>query len=284
MSTGRAARRGLPGTAGVHAPTDRRFRRPDVRPERRRLVRATWRLARWAGPVALAAVLALWLGRVLTASEWLQVRQIVIRGNARLSTAEVEKLLTGLRGENILRVALDGYQERLLESRWIERATLARVLPTTIDVEIVERTPMAIARVGRQLHLVDVAGMIVAEYGAEHRDFDLPIVDGLVSSPASRAPLVDADRVRLTGQLLAALDARPDLESRVSQVDVSNVRDAVVMLDDAPTLLHLGSDRFVERITTYLDLAPTLGERFNEIDAVDLRFDERVFVKGRERE
>jgi cell division protein FtsQ len=280
MSRASASRRGLPGLAGLHAPTDRRFRRPDVRPERRRLVRVSWRVARWLGPVLVVAALALWLGRVLVASEWLQVQHIVIRGHARLSAAQVEDLVAGLRHENILGVALDEYQQRLLESPWIARAILSRVLPTTIDVDIVERTPMAIARLGRQLYLVDVAGVIIGEYGTDHRDVDLPIVDGLVTSPASRGPLVDADRVRLTGQLLHAFEDRPDLGRRLSQVDVSNARDAVVMLDDDPTWLHLGTERFVERLMTYLDLAPTLRERFDEIDAVDLRFDERVFVRG----
>jgi len=280
VSQGTSSRRRLSSTIGIAAPTDRRFRRPDIRPDRRRLVRATWRFARWIGPSLVVALMALWLGQVLMASGWLQVQHIVIRGHHRLSTTEVEDLLRGLRQENILRVALDGYRQRLLESRWIERATFSRVLPTTIDVEIVERTPMAIARLGRQLYLVDVAGVIIAEYGPEYRDFDLPIVDGLVSSPASRDPVVDADRVRLTGQLLAAFDGRPELQSRLSQVNVSNTRDAVVMLDDDPTWLHLGDQRFIERLTTYLDLAPTLRERFDEIDAVDLRFDERVFVRG----
>jgi cell division protein FtsQ len=275
-----SSRRRLSGTTGIAAALDRRFRRPDVRPERRRLVRATWRVVRWVGPSVAAALVALWLWQVLMASGWLEVRHIVIRGHNRLTTAEVEDLLRGLRQENILRVALDAYQQRLLESRWIERATFSRVLPTTIDVEIVERTPMAIARLGRQLYLVDQTGMIIDEYRPEHRDFDLPIVDGLVSSPASREPLVDADRVRLTGQLLAAFDGRPDLRSRLSQVNVSNERDAVVMLDDDPTWLHLGDARFVDRLTTYLDLAPTLRERFEAIEAVDLRFGERVFVRG----
>jgi len=280
MSQGTSSRRRISGTTGIAAPTDRRFRRPDVRPERRRLVRATWRLARWIGPSLVIALVALWLGQVLMASGWLQVQHIVVRGQSRLSATEVEELLRGLRQENILRVALDGYQQRLLESPWIERATFSRVLPTTIDVEIVERTPMAIARLGRQLYLVDVAGVIIGEYGPEYRDFDLPIVDGLLSSPASRGPLVDADRVRLTTHLLAAFDGRPDLRARLSQVDVSNARDAMVMLDDDPAWLHLGDGRFIDRLTTYLDVAPTLRERFEAVDAVDLRFDERVFVRG----
>lgn len=279
MSRAATPRRGLAGS-GINAPTDRRFRRPDVRPERRRLMRATWRIARWGGPALAVVALAFWLGQVLIASEWLRVQQVVVRGNARLSPDDVEMLLTGLRQENILRVALDGYQQRLLDSPWIERATLSRVLPGTIDVDIVERTPMAIARLGQQLFLVDVSGGIIEEFGVGHRDLDLPIVDGLVQAPGSRRTPSQADRVQLTADLLNSLAGRPDLGRRVSQIDVANARDAVVMLNDDPIWLHLGRERFVERLSTYLDLTSTLHERFETIDSVDLRFEERVFVKG----
>jgi cell division septal protein FtsQ len=279
MSRAVMPRRGLAGS-GIHAPTDRRFRRPDVRPERRRLMRATWRIARWGGPAVIALALAFWLGRVLVASEWLRVQQVVVRGTVRLSTDDVEMLLAGLRTENILSVALDGYRQRLLDSPWIERATLARVLPGTIDVDIVERTPMAIARLGHQLFLVDVTGVIIGEYGVEHRDVDLPIVDGLVEGRPTPSTQVQADRVQLASRLLESLAGRSDLGRRVSQIDVSNARNARVMLDEDPIWLHLGGERFVERLATYLDLAPTLHERFETIDSVDLRFEERVFVKG----
>ncbi len=280
MSRAVSTRRGLPGAA-VPAPKDRRFRRPDVRPERRRLMRVTWRIVRWGGPGLVAIGLALWLGRVLVASEWLRVQHIVVRGNVRLSVDDVEMLVKGLRSEYIVRVPLDGYQLRLVDSPWIERATLARVLPATIDVEIVERTPMAIARLGRQLYVVDVTGVIIGEYGLEHRDIDLPIVDGLMQPPGRPAAAAHEDRVRLTAALLGALASRPDLSRRVSQIDVSNAHDAVLMLDDDPAWLHLGREQFVDRVATYLDLAPTLHERFEDLDSVDLRFGERVFVRGR---
>ena len=42
-----------------------------------------------------------------------------------------------------------------------------------------------------------------------------------------------------------------------------------------------GDDQFLERLQTYLDLAPALRERVREIDYVDLRFDERVYVQSR---
>ena len=48
---------------------------------------------------------------------------------------------------------------------------------------------------------------------------------------------------------------------------------------DDPALLHLGEDQFLERLQSYLDLAPALRERVPDIDYVDLRFDERMYVR-----
>ena len=40
-----------------------------------------------------------------------------------------------------------------------------------------------------------------------------------------------------------------------------------------------GNERFVERLQSYYELAPALRERVPDIDYVDLRFDERVYVR-----
>ena len=64
-----------------------------------------------------------------------------------------------------------------------------------------------------------------------------------------------------------------------AQIDVSDAHDALVLLEGDSALLHLGEDRFLERVQSYLDLSPTLRERVSDIDYVDLRFDSRVYVR-----
>jgi cell division septal protein FtsQ len=53
----------------------------------------------------------------------------------------------------------------------------------------------------------------------------------------------------------------------------------VVILDGDPALLRLGDTEFVARLQQYLDLAPALNARLDGIDYVDLRFDERLYVR-----
>jgi len=274
--------RDLPhATAGVSAPTDRRFRRPDVRPGRRQ------RIGRFVIRTGVVVVVALaivgvgaWAFGSMLASRALAVSQITIHGNQRLTRGEVEALVDGLRGENIFHVDFALYRRRLMDSPWVANVQLARVLPSTVDLQITERVPMAVARVGAQLFLVDDTGVIIDEFGPQYQDFDLPIVDGLVArTVADRAP-VDTARVRLIARCLADLQSHPDLRSRVSQLDVSDARDIVALLTDDAARLHLGDTAFADRLTMYLQIAPTLRQQLQNLDYVDLRFGDRVFVRA----
>jgi cell division protein FtsQ len=267
-------------TSGVLAPADRHYRRPDVRPgRRRRLGQRLWQAGRVLGVVLVVSAAAFWAGQAVVHSRLLNVDRIVVRGNARLSSAEVETLLVDLRGQHILDVDFGQYQRRLLDSPWVASVTLWRLLPSTVEVNVVERAPMAIARLGDQLYLIDRTGVIIDDFGPAYRDLDLPLVDGLMRRPAGDAPIVDAAGVEVTARFLASIESRADLSRRVSEIDVSNSHDVVALLDADATLLHLGDRQFVERLDRYLDLAPTLGEAFEGIDYVDLRF-ERLFVKA----
>jgi len=276
------ARRGLPiSAAGVAVPSDRRFRRGELRPGRpSRFGPRVGRLLRWGLVIGLAALAVSWATRHVIASPWTNVRTISVQGNSYLTRGEVDALVEGLLDQKIFDVNLEEYRRRVMDSPWVADVTVRRILPSTIELRIVERVPLAIARLGQQLYLVDRTGVIIDEFGPQY-SFDLPIVDGLVAPPSDHRPLVDAERVALLESFLKALDARQDLRGRLSQIDVRAPHNLVAMFDDDTAWLHLGESHFVERLVAYLELAPTLRNRFTAVDYVDLRFGDRVFVRSK---
>jgi len=148
-----------------------------------------------------------------------------------------------------------------------------------VAVTVTEREPMAIARVDGALYLIDWQGRVIDQFGPNYEDFDLPLVDGIGSHRGGRGPEIDPDRAALAARLLGAVRTRQGLAGRISQVDVTDVRNAEVILEGDTALVRVGEDRFVERLESYLDLMPALRERVPDIDYVDLRFDERVYVR-----
>jgi cell division septal protein FtsQ len=272
----------------VSAPTDKRFRRAHVSPTRRaRRIFVSRRGLLYAGLLIVGAVYAGYRGAALMlSSDMLTVTRITLAGNARLSDGEVMSLLYGLEGQPMLLVDLDEWRTKLLASPWVADAALRRVFPGGVDVVVSERQPMGIGHVGDALFLIDETGDIMDEFGPHHAELDLPVINGLSvsgSTRASTAPL-DKNRAALAARFLSSLRQRPDLAARVSELDVSDVRNAVVTLKGDPTMIRVGDDQFVDRLQSYVDLAPTLRDRMAGIQYVDLRFGERVVVMPTGRE
>jgi cell division protein FtsQ len=204
-----------------------------------------------------------------------------VSGNSRMARGEVLALLDGLRGASMVTADLERSRLKLLGAPWVADAAIRRVFPDTVSVVISEREPMGIGRIGDSLYLIDRRGTIIDEFGPNYAELDLVIIDGLTTAAPVTGMLVDETRALLVARLLGELQRRPDLVARLSQVDVSDARDAVVLLKDDTVLVRLGDAQFVDRLQAYLDLAPALRERVPAIDYVDLRFEERVYVKPR---
>jgi cell division septal protein FtsQ len=264
---------------------EKNFKRARSKPAKRWRVGnlLSWRLAGGA----LVAIVVVYAGyRAIDLgvnAAGLHITKIDVTGNVRLSKGEVQALVRDLRGTNILTADLGKSRRTLLRSPWVSEVALRRVLPSTIEVHVSERRPFGVCRLGNQLYLIDRDGTVMDEFGPRYAEFDLPIVDGLVNTPRSGKPSIDEDRAELAARVVDAIQESSQLKNRVSQIDVSDLHDAVVLLDNDTALLHVGDERFRERLQSYLEIAGALRERIPDIDYVDLRFDQRVYVKPRGR-
>lgn len=245
---------------------------------RKRRRRLGWR-------VVQVVVLAIGLGyagyramKMVDQAALLKVKRIDVHGNSRLSSGEVLALLDGLEDRNILTVNLSEWRSRLLKSSWVEEAVVRRFLPSTVDVMITERRALGISRIGDTLYLIDSHGVVIDEYGPAYADIDLPIIQGLAGTPGEDPLTVDRERAEFAARVLSSLSGR-EIAERLSEVDVTEPRDAAVILKGDSTVIRLGHEDFLDRLRSYLELSSALHERVPEIDYVDLRFDRRVYVR-----
>ena len=265
--------------AAVNA--DKRFRRAQVKPSRKR---RTWRAV--VTPVLVyacatcALAYALFQTTVIVAhAHVLRVDRIVVHGNERLSKGDVLAVMSGLQGESLLWTDLDRWRKRLLASAWVQDAALRRSLPSTIDIVISERRPVAIGRINGDTFLIDERGVIIDQYGPQYADLDLPIVDGLSAAPSESGTLTDAARADLAARVIASLEPKPSIAKRLSQIDVTDVHNATVILSGDTAAIQLGEDQFLPRLDSYLQMASALRDQVPDIDSVDLRFDDRIYVR-----
>ncbi|MFB3853329.1 MAG: cell division protein FtsQ/DivIB [Vicinamibacterales bacterium] len=260
----------------VTAPADRRFLRVQPRPARAR--RGRYRLAFVAARTAAVITIGVWAGvQVVDAANargLFEIRTVMVGGAAWLTGDEVREMVADMRGQNVLSADLEAWRSRLMSSPWVLSAEVRRRVPSTMEVRIVERTPIGIARRGEALFLVDGEGVLVDRYGPRYAQLDLPIISGLKVGPET----VSAAGIGLAASVLRELAPSPELLDRVSEIDVSNPRDAVLTLEGDDARLRLGDSGFAARLAAYLDLAPTLREHVDGIHYVDLRFGRQVYV------
>jgi cell division septal protein FtsQ len=265
--------------AAVNA--DKRFRRAQVKPAHKR---RTWRavvtpILVYAGATCALAYVLFRTTVIVAHAHVLQVDRIVVHGNERLSKGDVLAVMSGLRGESLLWTDLDRWRKRLLASAWVQDAALRRSLPSTIDIVISERRAVAIGRINGDTFLIDERGVIIDQYGPQYADLDLPIVDGLSAAPSETGTLTDAARADLAARVIAALKSKPAIAKRLSQIDVTDVHNATVILSGDTAAIQLGEDQFLPRLDSYLQMAAAVRDQVPDIDSVDLRFDDRIYVR-----
>lgn len=268
----------------VKVPTEKNFRRAKaVKPVKKKGSNRSlpWRAATLAGVGVLGLYSSYRAFDLVVHASTLQIRKISVVGNTRLSSGEVRTLVDGLRGSNILTADLPRYRARLMESPWIADVGMRRILPSTVEVLVREREPLGLCRLGSLLFMVDRSGMLIDEYGPQYAEakFNLPIITGALRAPSTGQPEIDEELIDLAARVIDAFAGRKDLAVLLSEIDVSNPNDAVVMLENDPALLHLGEEKFMERVHSYIELAPTLRQTVPDIEYVDLRFDDRIYVR-----
>src|SRR5260370_34342396 len=102
--------------------------------------------------------------------------QIEVSGNHIVGREAVLQQFVHDRNRSVLQIPLDTRRSQLEQIPWVESASVQRILPNRLRVEVTERTPVAFARIGNELALIDAHGVILDRPRGEELHF--PIVSG----------------------------------------------------------------------------------------------------------
>ncbi|MEV4709510.1 FtsQ-type POTRA domain-containing protein [Actinoplanes sp. NPDC049316] len=152
---------------------------------RRFMARARQRRLRAAMPWAVTLGVLLVVGALawlVYGTSVLGVRQVRVAGTDSLTVEQVEDAAAVPRSEPLARVDLDGIRDRVQALPAVERAVVSRGWPSTVEVQVVERTPVAAVPVGEGFSLIDAEG--VAFRTVARRPAGLPVAKLAAPSPA----------------------------------------------------------------------------------------------------
>ena len=201
---------------------------------------------------------------------------IEVTGNENVSKAQIMEVMGSDIGRNIFFIPLAQQKAQLEQIPWVESASVMRFVPNHLKVEIHERTPVAFARVGPRIFLIDAGGTLM-ELPPKHK-YSFPVILGMnPGEPLStRIP-----RMKAYNQLVQELDSDGGHYSEeLSEIDISDLENVKVRVNDpqGDVLVELGSSNFLKRYKTYVTHVQEWRQQFQQLESVNLRYDNQVIV------
>jgi cell division protein FtsQ len=203
---------------------------------------------------------------------------IQISGNAHVTRGQLFEVLGSDIGRNIFWVPLDDRRRQLEEIPWVESASVMRLWPNQLRVQITERTPVAYVRIGAKIALLDANGVIMDVPPRTKLSYSFPLITGM----SDNEPLsTRAARMQIYSRLVRELDTNgANYSHDLSEVDLSDPEDVKITVEDAggALVVHLGNSDFLNRYRIYIRHVNDWRVQFQKLESVDLRFNGQIIV------
>jgi len=204
----------------------------------------------------------------------LESPNLELTGVKYASRAQVLRVFDQDYGRSLYLFPLAERRKTLRSVRWVHDATILRVWPNRLSVQITERQPAAFVKLPgdniARWALIDDEGVILDP--PSKAVFRLPVLAGI---RASETPEKRGTRVRRMQRLTKELGRLAD---KVSEIDVSDLDDLKIteQVQGTAVSLMLGDRNFSSRLQNFLDHYPDIHARMPQASTFDLRLDDRI--------
>ncbi|MCW5714217.1 MAG: cell division protein FtsQ/DivIB [Bauldia sp.] len=194
----------------------------------------------------------------------LAVDAVRITGQSETAELDILRALELPNHGSIVFFDAEAARGRLEALAWVESATIRKVYPSTLDIQVTEREPYALWQRDGQVVLIDADGHVISDYVAG-RFQRLPLVVGEGAPEA--AP-----------ELLALLAEFPSLQEEVRAATLVSGRRWDLTLRNGMTV-HLPEDDLLPAIIQLVSLDQGNQLFARDIEVIDLRMADRMTVQ-----
>lgn len=198
-----------------------------------------------------------------------------IRGLKNAARAQVTAVFRSDYGRSLYLLPIQERRLQLLGNPWIAEASVTRVWPNQIRVEVKEREPVAWVQIPgpeqtKEPALIDMDGNILRLQ--QPGEFQLPVLRG-VSTEQDEAER----KVRVHRFVKLLQDAGP-LAEKISEVDATDPGNLKVMQDENGhvVMLYIGDRQFRRRLEKFRLSYPEIQKRAPESNVFDLRIEGNI--------
>lgn len=202
--------------------------------------------------LSTAAVIAALVAGIVAAavySPWLAVRTVTVEGTRMLTPEQVKAALVPLQGKPLPQISDEQVNGLLQPLVQVKAVTTQARPPSTLQVKITERVPVALLRQGEAFQLVDVDGVQLGTT-TDPDSVKLPVIDG------GGGGTLPKELFHAVTAVLGALP--PDVLARLSDASAKSVDAVELKLVDGQTIVwgNAGEKELKAKVLAALLKAP----------------------------
>ena len=200
----------------------------------------------------------------LSSMTGLAIAEIRIGGQVQLDEIEVLEALDIHPGSSLVTYNAGAALDRLSENGWVASASVRKIYPGTLKIELRERKPLALWQRGALISLIDRDGNVITD-DVSDRFAALPLFVGHGAQT-------------LAQDFLALLDRYPAIRSRVRAAVYVSARRWDLVLDNEIEV-RLPENNVEAALAELVKMNADAGLMTRDIVAVDLRLDDEIIVR-----
>jgi cell division septal protein FtsQ len=256
-----------------------RTKRVVKRPQRRRIAKSEDRrraFSQFVLPLAICVSILICLGGLgylgyqnVAASDFFDVKHVDVVGVQRASKDGIENVVRmETERSGVWRSDLVALKAKIEKIPFVKTASVTRVLPGGLRIQIVERQPVAlVTRSGRE-YLADSDSEILAL--AEGPQENLPFaMTGWDETKSEKAMKDNAERLKIYQRMVAEWRAANVL-SRVQHINLTDLREPRAVISDSGTTVSIavGRENYGENLVKGIKAIVGKGNMFEAVNLV----------------
>ena len=235
--------------------------------------------------ISVSMVIAL----IWTAFWWSEFRNLLVIDQVKFGKTTVlesrvyEATLGNIIGISPEQIRLNDISDLMESHPYVKAARVSHQYPGTIQIEILERQPIALLKMDPMV-MLDAEGVVLPTLN-NFGDFNLPVLTNFNPEPELYPPGKKALSVKVRECIDWLSRIQVEYESlydNLSEMKMTSTNEMELILADHPTRIYLGQDQLWARIEILKQFEEELGsKKISDFSYLDMRYENQIIAKGR---
>ena len=204
----------------------------------------------------LTILLSLGLALFLRSSAF-GVQHVTVQGLKLIPESEILKLANGVQGQNLLLFDQEGLNYKISLHPLVQSVQFQRKLPHTLDIQVTERTPVALVVVPKGVLEVDAQGTFLRRLESWPKA-DHPVITG-INLMDTVGPGQNLENPSLVAALCLLGQASPELLAQIGELHVDPIQQMSLFMTSGVEVRLGQADDWKEKLNALFQLVSDNG-------------------------